>query len=261
MLIKEKGGTKMEFENLKATSIRSIVKYETRTGNRWEASKRSDHILGFVISGNTFHDFGYQKFNNEKDCIFFFNQKEDYKAEVMEKGLSFSIHFTTSEPIETESFCKKVKDTSEIYTLMEHIDRLWQLNPQGDNMTMSYFCRLCDKIGSIYNKPYFSTDKKIRQAKEYIDLHFKEKGCLDEAAKIYGLSRRRFNDRFKVHASCTPNRYVTEKKIALAKELLALQELSVSQTASLCGFSDIYYFSKVFTEEVGIPPSKFRKQT
>lgn len=250
----------MEFENLKATSIRSIVKYETRTGNRWEASKRSDHILGFVISGNTFHDFGYQKFNNEKDCIFFFNQKEDYKAEVMEKGLSFSIHFTTSEPIETESFCKKVKDTSEIYTLMEHIDRLWRLNPQGDNMTMSYFYRLCDKIGGIYNKPYFSTDKKIRQAKEYIDLHFKEKGCLDEAAKIYGLSRRRFNDVFKINFNITPNRYVITRKIALAKELLALNELSVSDAAELSGFENTYYFSKVFTAETGMNPSKYKSR-
>ena len=54
-------------------------------------------------------------------------------------------------------------------------------------------------------------------------------------------------------------RHVTEKKIALAKELLPLQTLTVSQIASLCGFSDMYYFSKVFTEHTGINPSKYKK--
>jgi len=250
----------MEFENLKAASIRSIHRYETRSEAYWEAKNRKDHIIGFVISGNTFHDFGYQKFDNDKDSIFFFNQADNYKAEVKEKGISFSIHFTTTEPIQTESFCKKVKDTTEIYTIMEQIDRRWQLNRQGDNMTMSYFYRLCAMLSNIYNKPYFSTDKKIRQAKEYIDLHFKEKGCLDEATNVYGLSRRRFNDVFKMNFNITPNRYIVSRKVELAKELLAIEEITVSEVADMSGFENSYYFSKVFTAETGMNPSKYKNK-
>lgn len=36
--------------------------------------------------------------------------------------------------------------------------------------------------------------------------------------------------------------------------------LSVSQIADLCGFRDIYYFSKVFKNETGLTPLQWRKK-
>ena len=47
--------------------------------------------------------------------------------------------------------------------------------------------------------------------------------------------------------------------IDLAKKLLECKELSVLDVACLCGFEDIYYFSKTFKKEKGVSPLKFKK--
>jgi len=56
----------------------------------------------------------------------------------------------------------------------------------------------------------------------------------------------------------TPNRYLVTRKVEYAKKLLLSKELSVTAVAELCGFSDVYYFSKVFRKETGIAPSLYR---
>ena len=50
-----------------------------------------------------------------------------------------------------------------------------------------------------------------------------------------------------------------ESGIRLAKNLLSSGQFSVTQTAEHCGFSDVYYFSKVFKKETLCSPSKYIK--
>jgi YesN/AraC family two-component response regulator len=49
-----------------------------------------------------------------------------------------------------------------------------------------------------------------------------------------------------------------KKRIELAKHMLESNCLTVGEVAELCGFSDVYYFSKVFKGICGIPPSKWK---
>ena len=248
----------MGFEKLRIKKICAVFKYQPQSMH-WRAINRTEHIIGIMLSGETMHDFGSRKLRFCKDGVYFLNQAEDYRADVLEISECYSIHFTTYEPIELSSFCRITAFPERIQRQIEQIDRLWQLHPDGNCKTMSALYHLLGEMEELTSIPYAPSDQSIIEAGAYLDLHFREKGCLDVAAEQSGLSRRRFNDRFKAQFQCTPNRYVTEKKIALAKELLPLQTLTVSQIASLCGFSDMYYFSKVFTEHTGINPSKYKK--
>lgn len=247
----------MGFEKLRIKRICAVLKYQPQC-THWKAVNRKDHIIGIILSGNTMHDFGNRKLRLCANGVYFLNQSEDYRADVLEHGECYSIHFTTYEPIDLTSFCKITAFPNRIYRQIEQIDRLWQLYPDGDCKTMSALYHLLGQMEELLSTPYAPADQSIIEARKYFDLHFKEKGCIDAAAKQSGLSRRRFNDRFKAQFQCTPNDYITDRKIALAKELLLLQTLTVSQIASLCGFSDMYYFSKVFTAQTGINPSKFK---
>jgi AraC-like DNA-binding protein len=40
--------------------------------------------------------------------------------------------------------------------------------------------------------------------------------------------------------------------------MLEMKNLTESEIAELCGFSDIYYFSKVFKQICGVPPSRWK---
>lgn len=246
----------VEFENLRIKNIDAFLEYTPRS-LRWTAKNRCNHIVGIQLSGSNMHDFGYQKFNLTQNCVFFFNQAEDYSVEVAEKGVAFSVHFTTYEPITTKSFCRKIDNATEVIKLLKQIERQKIGDFKGNSLTLSYLYKLCFMLEKIRCRKYISTDEKIIAAKEFIDVNFKEKRCIENAAKSYGVSRRRFNDIFKLHFNITPNRYLIECKISLAKDLFKAGYLSVGEISELSGFSDVYYFSKVFKSETGVTPSEF----
>lgn len=193
-----------------------------------------------------------------ENSIYFFNQKDDYDVKVIEKGTAFSVHFSTYEPISTDTFFLKIGSHGEIIRLLEVIESGF-MSQNNELLLLSRFYRLCSLINALYEKTFIPKDKRILDAGEYISAHFRDADCLDAAAKNCGLSRRRFNDLFKNCFDITPNRYIINLKIDYAKGLLKSGYISVSQTAMLCGFSDIYYFSKVFKTETGVSPREYKK--
>jgi AraC-like DNA-binding protein len=52
--------------------------------------------------------------------------------------------------------------------------------------------------------------------------------------------------------------YVTERRIARARELLHHSELNVGEIASRLGFKTIFHFSRVFKQETGHSPRHYR---
>jgi transcriptional regulator GlxA family with amidase domain len=53
--------------------------------------------------------------------------------------------------------------------------------------------------------------------------------------------------------------YVLKTRLAAAAELLSATELSVTEIGVRCGFSSPAYFSRVFKEETGLSPLRYRK--
>ena len=248
----------MRFENMRIDKIRTIVYYKPDSVS-WSAKNRRDHIIGVNLTGYTQHDLGYKHLDLEPDYIYFFNQKDDYKAFVDKAGCCYSIHFTTYEEIETESFCKKISNTEEILNRIKKIESEWICHNGRELSMLSDFYGLCNTFYNIINAPYTKRDRRIIEAKEYIDLHFKEKDCLSKAVEISKVSRRRFNDIFKLSFNSTPNSYIISSKTDYAKELLALGYLSIFDVSEMSGFSDVYYFSKMFKKEVGVTPGAYKR--
>lgn len=246
----------MVFENLRIKDVRSILHY-TPNIKKWRAQNRKNHIIGITLSGAAQHDFANQSFVLSRNCVYFFNQKDDYEVEVFEVGDSFSVHFTTQEGIETDSFCIPVENPGEIIALLQKAEQLSHVSGNGDLALLSALYKLCDAIFRARQKGYFPKDMRIYSAKDYIDAHFQDTDCLDSAVKQCGLSSRRFNDLFKGNFGTTPNKYLIQRRIEQAKNMLETKSLTVSEIADLCGFSDVYYFSKVFKQTCGVPPSKW----
>lgn len=244
---------------MKIKSIDCAVRF-TAKSDGWVAKNRKWHIIGIELSGRSVHDFGFQKHTLEANDLLFFNQKDDYAVNVHERGNSLSVHFTTYEDIETPSFCLKDAGTPEIISLLE---RMVKEDAVADNdlKMAELFYRLCGMFEVARKKTYSKKDFRMISAKEYLDRNYREDGCIENAADISGISRRRFNDLFKSSFGITPNRYVTKQKVEYAKQLLCLNELSVSEISEICGFSDIYYFSKVFKGETGLSPREYRAKS
>ncbi|MGY6498243.1 MAG: helix-turn-helix domain-containing protein [Microcella sp.] len=81
-----------------------------------------------------------------------------------------------------------------------------------------------------------------------------------ERAAALGMSYRELVDRVTALAGIAPAGYVISLRLSLAQELLASTDRSVSDVAVAVGVDDVAYFTRVFTQRVGVPPTRFRAE-
>ncbi|NLV36813.1 MAG: helix-turn-helix transcriptional regulator [Clostridiaceae bacterium] len=79
---------------------------------------------------------------------------------------------------------------------------------------------------------------------------------LPELSEYAGVSISYLGYVFRNVTGKSPIDYLIEIRINMAKNLLK-DGVSVTETSSLVGFNDIYYFSRVFKAREGISPSKY----
>lgn len=100
----------------------------------------------------------------------------------------------------------------------------------------------------------------MHNAKKYIESHFCENISTTDAAKSVDLSESRFRVLFGTAYGISPHKYLTDVRIAAAKEMLWNAEIPLSEIAEKCGFGSQQYFSDTFKRLVGISPGKYRVQ-
>ena len=64
---------------------------------------------------------------------------------------------------------------------------------------------------------------------------------------------------FKEQTGYSPRKYLLRMRVEKASNLLHHSDLSIDQIASICGFSDRYYFTKIFSRTMKISPGIYRK--
>jgi AraC family transcriptional regulator len=92
----------------------------------------------------------------------------------------------------------------------------------------------------------------------YIDDHLAEPLSNSKLAEIALSSESRFIRRFREATGKTPGRYVQDRRLRRAAELLVSSDQTIDQIAESCGFANRYYFTRVFAQRMGCPPARYR---
>jgi chromate reductase len=100
----------------------------------------------------------------------------------------------------------------------------------------------------------------LRRIKEYMEEHLHDKLSLNDLARKTPYSCAHFLRMFRAATGKTPHQYLTERRIEQAKRILQEEETSLIDTAARCGFSNQSHMTRVFREQVGVPPSAFRRR-
>lgn len=96
---------------------------------------------------------------------------------------------------------------------------------------------------------------------EYMQANLYKNLSLQEIADDFNISSSYICRIFKVYYSDTPISYYNRLKIEEAKKMLdEYRNMRVKDVAELLGFSDQYYFSKVFKQQYGVSPLVYRTQ-
>lgn len=99
----------------------------------------------------------------------------------------------------------------------------------------------------------------LRRVTEHVDAHLSEELSIETLAAQAGLSLHHFARAFRASASMPPHRYVLERRIKKAEELVSGTEQPLTTVALLVGFADQSHFSRSFHALIGLTPSQFRR--
>lgn len=120
-------------------------------------------------------------------------------------------------------------------------------------------------LASIFYMPYNRHDYKDKHIK-YVEnsINFMEQNLdknllLDELASYNNLSKSQFIQVFKTKTGYSPIDFFIHLKIQKACSYLDLTDLTISEIALKVGYSDQYYFSRIFKKYMGLCPSDYRK--
>ncbi|MCS7264129.1 MAG: AraC family transcriptional regulator [Armatimonadetes bacterium] len=105
-----------------------------------------------------------------------------------------------------------------------------------------------------------SSDEPLAQAVyQFLWCNYHRSIKLADISEAIGFSSAYLCRRFKELTGERPFQALRRIRLEIAKKLLALN-LSVSTVAEMVGFHDALYFSKVFSQEFGMPPTAYQKQ-
>ncbi len=97
----------------------------------------------------------------------------------------------------------------------------------------------------------------VARARAAIEAHPERDVGLDELAAVAGLSRYHLLRAFRREVGVTPHAFVTGRRVARAKQLLADEE-PLSGIALACGFYDQSHFTRTFKAWTGVTPGQYR---
>ena len=103
-----------------------------------------------------------------------------------------------------------------------------------------------------------SADDFADKIKGYLDLFMRDGITVEQTAEHFHISQRYLIEQFKRKFGVTPGKYMLEKRLNDASELLLTTEFTVGEISNTLGFCEPGYFTKAFTRKFGASPKKYR---
>lgn len=94
----------------------------------------------------------------------------------------------------------------------------------------------------------------------YIHENFDKKITNKSVGDIFGFNSHYVSDMIKNSTGMALHKYLLHVRLSNAISCIESQKYTLSEIAVMCGFGDIYYFSRHFKRETGVSPSEYFKR-
>lgn len=104
------------------------------------------------------------------------------------------------------------------------------------------------------------SDQALEDIQTYIDDNLEHSIVLEQLAKLCDMSVYNFSKAFKSKTGSSPYKYVTNRRISKACELLCATDNAIADVAYKVGFSSQSHMTELFRKTLGTTPARYRKQ-
>jgi AraC family transcriptional regulator len=102
-------------------------------------------------------------------------------------------------------------------------------------------------------------DRRLRRVLEYIEEHLSSDIAVVDLANVACLSIFHFTRAFSATMGAPPHRYVSQRRLETAKEMIATGRVSLAEAALACRFCSQSSFTRAFRRATGTTPAEYRR--
>lgn len=239
----------------------------------------------YIIKGNLNVVINNTEYVGQAGDIFFVNPKEIHKMDTDNLDADYFtilfplelISFETKDDVE-EKYFKTLRDGEMlcINYLKEHklykkvyecVRNIVEVNETKKDMyqfetklnLLQIIYLLIKNTSLIEIKSSGKNISLQREILSYIDRNYTDKISLKDMAEAFHMSEKYFSRFFKNCFQVTFVEYVNSIRLEKAAALLSTTDMSVTEIALRCGFSNISYFIRSFKKAFGSSPHIYRK--
>ena len=240
----------------------------------WRPKGRLDYQLLYIVSGK-----GHFYFKGEDRVVYAGRmvliqprqeQRYDYYGE--DKPEVYWVHFTGSDvknilrryqiPMDDPIFYSGASSTYS-YLFKEMIHELQTCRTGYEELLTMYLKQIFLLVQRTRQeeRPTVSTyiQEEMEYARRYFNEHYNEPISIQEYAESRNMSVCWFQRNFKQIVKHTPMQYLLTIRVNNAASLLETTNYGLAEIATIVGYEDPLYFSRLFRKIKGVSPRDYRK--
>lgn len=206
--------------------------------------KLNTYIKNYFISTNL------ENFLNEMQTIFKYMESNHAPQESVEKVCLYLVKLL--------ELSKADKGEGNLEGIQERMIRSISMSVSEKQL----FDNLMKEFLAInqYMETIYEGNVEVRLL-EYVNENYLTIESVESVAEEFGYNYAYISRLFKKKVGESMNRYITEKKMKFARELLAKHsDMTLLEISEMCGYHDYRYFSRVFKAETGETPGEYRNR-
>ena len=256
-------------------TVHRVVKTEKRRGEQIPLHRHSFFHYIFCLSGHTVVTIGSEIVTAEPRTLLLIPPDTDHSIVSLDISHSLDVKFSCSEELRREITLLPAvirKPGEYECDLLRYIfEEAVEQNTDYDEIIALRLYELLillrrstegkSGVGMSGRFPTLTdTAEPIHRALSYIEANLRSPIHITVLAAECGYNVNYFQALFKEHTGENPRRYINRRRIALAKELMMVSPMTVTEISEYLGFQSIHYFSRLFRQLCGQTPSEYMRR-
>ncbi len=242
-------------ENMKFNDLNPLVAgwQKCNNGYTYGPHIREYYLIHFVVSGKgvLLNSKGEHPVSKNKVFIIKPGEITTYKADEKDPWHYIWIGFSG----------KLAEKLDRLPSVMEYYDNSFFQIEKCEELSYQREMFLAAKLFEIVSVLTAKTPIPPRYEKlaaDYIAVNFMKDVKIEEIAAQIGINQQYLSRLFKGRYGKSMRSFLLETRLSHAKALLKTG-MTVRETSLLCGYEDIFHFSKMFKKKYGVSPKNYKK--
>lgn len=178
------------------------------------------------------------------------------KADMNSKleGLQLGADAYLEKPFNSEELLVRIRKLLE---MRKNLQQYYLKKAGIDDQTYAKPANMFDRISGQAVE-----DRFVKRVREIIEQNLTDADfTVEKLSRLIFMSHSQLHRKLDALTGCSPSRFIRIIRLEKAKELLQDPANSIASVAMDCGYEDPGYFARIFKQEYGVPPHKWRSVT